>query len=55
MVNHYSAKFGGQGRCSVGNVIVLVVERHESTCSHFNQPLQFIYKASNMKAHDISY
>ena len=55
MVNHYSAKFSDHGRFSSGNVMFLVIERHESTCFHFNPPLLFICKASNMNAHDISY
>ena len=53
IVNHYPSKFGSYGHCSREDVMALVVEGHHSTCSHFNPPLLFIYKARNMKAHDI--
>ena len=47
MVNHYPAEFGGHRRCSSQDM-VLVVEGHNSTCFHFNPPLLFISKASNL-------
>ena len=48
MVNHYPAEFGGHRRCSSQDKMVLVVEGHNSTCFHFNPPLLFISKASNL-------
>ena len=42
MVNHHPAKFGGHRQCGSGDIILLVVEEHVSTCFCLNPLLWFI-------------
>ena len=36
MVSHHPAKFGGHRHSASGDIMFLVVERHDSTCSRLN-------------------
>ena len=55
MVSHHLAKFGSHSHCGSGDVMFLLVERQDCTCSRFNPPLLFICKRHGLKAHGISY
>ena len=52
----HPAKFAGHRHCgSGGDVMFLVVEEQDSTCSRLNPLLLFISKRHGLKARDISY
>ena len=55
MVSHHPAKFNDHRLCDSGDVMFLVVEEENSTCSRFNLPLLFISKGHGLKTHGISY
>ena len=41
MVSHHPANFGGHRYCGRGDIILLVVDEQDSTCSRLNLPLLF--------------
>ena len=46
MVSYHSAKFGGHGHCSIGDITFLVFEEQDSTCS-----LKFVITVYHMACH----
>ena len=55
MVSHHPAKFGGHRHSASGDIMFLVVERHDSTCSRLNPPLLFISKAHGISSSQIQH
>ena len=53
MISHHSAMFGGHENCGSGDML-LVIERHYSTCSHLNPSLLLISKVHGLKAPGMS-
>ena len=48
MVNQQPAKFGGHRYCGSGDIIYLVAEEEDSTCSLLNPRFMFISKVHGM-------
>ena len=42
MVSHQPPMFAGHRRCASGDVMYLMIEWQDFTCSHLNLPLLFI-------------
>ena len=55
MVSHHPATFSDHNHCCSGDILSLVVEEQDSTCSYWNLPLMFISKANSMEASNMPY
>ena len=55
MISHHPALFGGHRCCDNGDIMFLIVEGQDSTCSGLDPPLMYISKAQSMKVHGMSY
>ena len=51
MVSHHTVEFGDLRHCVKGDIISLVVEKQDSTCSCLNPSLQFVSKTHYMFSH----
>ena len=54
MVSHHPFKFDGHEHCGSGDIIFLLVEEQDSTCSRLNLPFIFSSKRHGLKAYTIS-
>ena len=48
MIGYHPAKFGDNRHCGSGDLMFVVVEGQDSTCSRLDPPLRFISKAHGM-------
>ena len=48
MLSHYPAKFRKHRHCGSGDMMLLMVEGHDSTCPQLNLPLLYIAKVHGM-------
>ena len=55
MITHHHAKCDGHSHCGGGDIMFLVVEEQDSTCSRLNPSLLFISKGRDLKAQGMSY
>ena len=53
-ISQHHAKFFGHRHCYSGDIMFLLVEEEDSTCSRLNPALLFIPKGHGLKAHDMS-